>query len=87
MPQNVITVGLWTCTVIKNERIVERRYAVHSNGTILTRVDTCDLHRTIESFTGEGWLRYMPRNKTTDVKQILQLADEDLSAKGYKRLI
>jgi hypothetical protein len=81
-------VALWTKTTIdeKEKLIKERRYVVNSDGTVVTRFDVCDLSRSLNSFTGDGWHTHTIKKPFKNVRQLLGEVDEALSEQGYLRL-
>ena len=79
-------VALWSKTVMGEDEITERRYAVNLNGSISTRKDTCDLQRRAKSFQTDGWQPYTPKVPIKDVKDALALVQKSLEPQGYRRL-
>ena len=79
-------VALWSKVVEKDGQYVERRYCVNLDGSVVTRLDYCDLRRTFNSFESDGWHAHEVKGKFKGVRGVLNLVEAALDAQGYRRL-
>lgn len=81
------TVASWISIEQTDDELIERRYSVHMDGKIFTRLDRCDLNRTAKSYQTAGWEPYKPKAKIRNCEDALKLVGPALEAKGYAREI
>lgn len=80
-------VGLWHKVVQRDNQLIERRYALRLDGTIVTRLDTCDLRRSFNSFEGDGWHEHPYKGSETAIRARFKDVGAKLEEQGYRRLI
>jgi hypothetical protein len=85
-PANYL-VGLWHKVVQRDDKLIERRYVLNLDGSIVTRLDTCDLRRSFNSFEGDGWHEHEYKGKETKIREKFKEVGAKLEEQGYRRLI
>ena len=80
--------AMWSRAVIDEDEgiITERRYVVRYDGSMVTRVDKCDLRRTFNSFTSTGWKEHTIEKEFRTVRRLLEYVDGALTRRGFERL-
>lgn len=81
-------VAMWA-KLVTDERageMRERRYVVNMNGTLVTRLDVCDLRRSLKSFQGDGWHLHELKHEYKTLKELLEATDKTLTAQEYRRI-
>lgn len=78
-------VACWIKSTETDDQIIERRYVVNLDGGIRTRLDRCDLKRTVNSYETDGWQDYKPKAKIKTTEDALRVVSEALERQGYQR--
>lgn len=79
-------VALWTKSEQREDVIIERRYVVNLDGSVVTCKTTCDARRRLQSFNSSGWEPHTLKRRYKTVLELLEAVDKALTSQDYGRL-
>ena len=80
-------VASWIKTTETEDSLIDRKYVVNLDGSILSWRSECNLRRDAKSFVTDGWQPYTPKQKIRNTEEALSVVGSALEAQGYRREI